>query len=167
MELLFGTYIFCSCCCISSADPFSWCWLSFACLCLYMHLHFLLCSFFLVYNKPDCVSFFPGRIVSDSDHFHNKMHIWPEGYTAFRKFASVKGICSVPDCHQACMKFGVPFWNSLLSWEYVLRVHCNTFTDPHLVTSYKMEVLRNSDIKARPLFRVISEDGLQVSKLII
>ncbi|EMS62500.1 Histone-lysine N-methyltransferase ATX2 [Triticum urartu] len=65
-----------------------------------------------------------GRIVSDSDHFHNKMHIWPEGYTAFRKFASVK--------------------------------------DPHLVTSYKMEVLRNSDIKARPLFRVISEDGLQI-----
>ncbi|VAI16706.1 unnamed protein product [Triticum turgidum subsp. durum] len=64
------------------------------------------------------------RIVSDSDHFHNKMHIWPEGYTAFRKFASVK--------------------------------------DPHLVTSYKMEVLRNSDIKARPLFRVISEDGLQI-----
>lgn len=64
-----------------------------------------------------------GRIVSDSDHFHNKMHIWPEGYTAFRKFTSVK--------------------------------------DPHLVTSYKMEVLRNSDIKARPLFRVTSEDGLQ------
>uniref|UniRef100_A0A8R7UFR9 Histone-lysine N-methyltransferase n=1 Tax=Triticum urartu TaxID=4572 RepID=A0A8R7UFR9_TRIUA len=64
------------------------------------------------------------EIVSDSDHFHNKMHIWPEGYTAFRKFASVK--------------------------------------DPHLVTSYKMEVLRNSDIKARPLFRVISEDGLQI-----
>jgi hypothetical protein len=28
-----------------------------------------------------------------------------------------------------------------------------------------MEVLRNSDIKARPLFRVISEDGLQVSRL--
>uniref|UniRef100_A0A453QPZ1 Uncharacterized protein n=1 Tax=Aegilops tauschii subsp. strangulata TaxID=200361 RepID=A0A453QPZ1_AEGTS len=76
--------------CISSAHPFSWCWLNFACLCLYMHLHFLLCSFFLVYNKPDCASFFPGRIVSDSDHFHNKMHIWPEGYTAFRKFASVK-----------------------------------------------------------------------------
>ncbi|CAM0950725.1 unnamed protein product [Alopecurus aequalis] len=65
-----------------------------------------------------------GRIVSDSDHFHNKMHIWPEGYTAFRKFTSVQ--------------------------------------DPHLVTSYKMEVLRNSDIKARPLFRVISEDGLQI-----
>lgn len=65
-----------------------------------------------------------GRIVSDSDHFHNKMHIWPEGYTAFRKFTSVK--------------------------------------DPHLVTSYKMEVLRNSDTKARPLFRVIAEDGLQI-----
>jgi hypothetical protein len=44
-------------------------------------------------------------------------------------------------------------------------VQCNTVTDPHLVTSYKMEVLRNSDIKARPLFRVTSEDGLQVSRL--
>uniref|UniRef100_A0A8R7Q8V6 Uncharacterized protein n=1 Tax=Triticum urartu TaxID=4572 RepID=A0A8R7Q8V6_TRIUA len=55
------------------------------------------------------------RIVSDSDHFHNKMHIQPEGYTAFRKFASVKGIYSAPNCHQACMKFCVPFWNSLLS----------------------------------------------------
>jgi hypothetical protein len=28
-----------------------------------------------------------------------------------------------------------------------------------------MEVLRNSDTKARPLFRVISEDGVQVMKL--
>ena len=125
MELLFGTYIFCSCCCISSAHPFSWCWLSFACLCLYMHLHFVLCSFFLVYNKPDCASFFPGRIVSDSDHFHNKMHIWPEEYAAFRKFASVKGIYSAPNCHQACMKFGVPFWNSLLSWVGLCCCYCS------------------------------------------
>ena len=92
---------------------------------VYMRLHFLLCSLFLMYNKPDCVSFFPGMIVSDSDHFHNKMHIWPEGYTAFRKFASVKGICSVPDCHQACMKFGVPFWNSLLSWVGLCCCYCS------------------------------------------
>uniref|UniRef100_A0A0E0LYM7 Histone-lysine N-methyltransferase n=1 Tax=Oryza punctata TaxID=4537 RepID=A0A0E0LYM7_ORYPU len=33
--------------------------------------------------------------------------------------------------------------------------------DPHVVILYKMEVLRNSDIKARPLFRVTSEDGTQ------
>ncbi|OEL35786.1 Histone-lysine N-methyltransferase ATX2 [Dichanthelium oligosanthes] len=65
-----------------------------------------------------------GRIVSDSDHFHNKKHIWPEGYTALRKFTSI--------------------------------------IDPHSVTSYKMEVVRNSDTKARPLFRVISEDGVQI-----
>ncbi|XP_052167696.1 histone-lysine N-methyltransferase TRX1 [Oryza glaberrima] len=65
-----------------------------------------------------------GRIVTDSDYFHNKKHIWPEGYTAFRKFRSVK--------------------------------------DPHVVILYKMEVLRNSDIKARPLFRVTSEDGTQI-----
>jgi hypothetical protein len=72
---------------------------------------------------------FSGRIVTDSDYFHNKKHIWPEGYTAFRKFRSVK--------------------------------------DPHVVILYKMEVLRNSDIKARPLFRVTSEDGTQVSSLTI
>ncbi|CAL5090627.1 unnamed protein product [Urochloa decumbens] len=65
-----------------------------------------------------------GRIVSDSDYFHNKKHIWPEGYTAFRKFTSI--------------------------------------IDPNSVTSYKMEVLRNSDTKARPFFRVISEDGVQI-----
>ncbi|KAG8060907.1 hypothetical protein GUJ93_ZPchr0002g25677 [Zizania palustris] len=65
-----------------------------------------------------------GRIVTDSDYFHNKNHIWPEGYTAFRKFRLVK--------------------------------------DSHVVTFYKMEVLRTSDIKARPLFRVISEDGAHV-----
>ncbi|TVU10902.1 hypothetical protein EJB05_44457 [Eragrostis curvula] len=65
-----------------------------------------------------------GRIVSDSDHFHNKKHIWPEGYTAFRNFMSMK--------------------------------------DPHSVTSYKMEVLRSSDTKARPLFRVTSDDGVQI-----
>ncbi|WVZ63510.1 hypothetical protein U9M48_013135 [Paspalum notatum var. saurae] len=35
--------------------------------------------------------------------------------------------------------------------------------DPHSVTSYKMEVLRNSsDTKVRPLFRVSSEDGVQI-----
>ncbi|KAK3132501.1 hypothetical protein QOZ80_6AG0523000 [Eleusine coracana subsp. coracana] len=65
-----------------------------------------------------------GRIVSDSDHFHNKKHIWPEGYTAFRNFMSIK--------------------------------------DPHSVTSYKMEVLKSSDTKARPLFRVTSDDGVLI-----
>lgn len=31
-----------------------------------------------------------GKIVCDSMHFHDKKHIWPEGYTAFRTFASTK-----------------------------------------------------------------------------
>ncbi|XP_042459563.1 histone-lysine N-methyltransferase TRX1-like isoform X1 [Zingiber officinale] len=31
-----------------------------------------------------------GRIIYDSDYFHSKKHIWPEGYTAFRKFTSFK-----------------------------------------------------------------------------
>ncbi|KAJ3693265.1 hypothetical protein LUZ60_008745 [Juncus effusus] len=65
-----------------------------------------------------------GRIVCDSDHFHNKQHIWPEGYTAFRKFKSTK--------------------------------------DRTKTTSYKMEVLRNPKFKARPLFRVSSEDKVQI-----
>ncbi|KAJ3698232.1 hypothetical protein LUZ61_001937 [Rhynchospora tenuis] len=65
-----------------------------------------------------------GKIVCDSDHFHTKQYIWPEGYTAFRQFKSTK--------------------------------------DPSMVTSYKMEVLRNTKFKARPLFRVTSEDGYQI-----
>ncbi|CAL9064221.1 histone-lysine N-methyltransferase TRX1-like [Musa acuminata AAA Group] len=36
-----------------------------------------------------------GKIVCDSDYFHNKKHIWPEGYTAFRKFTSLEDPCSV------------------------------------------------------------------------
>lgn len=31
-----------------------------------------------------------GKIVCDSMHFHDKRHIWPEGYTAFRTFTSIK-----------------------------------------------------------------------------
>lgn len=49
---------------------------------------------------------------------------------------------------------------SKLVYDYIVA-------DPHLVTSYKMEVLRNSDTKARPLFRVTSEDGVQVSGLTV
>ncbi|XP_020591752.1 histone-lysine N-methyltransferase TRX1-like [Phalaenopsis equestris] len=30
-----------------------------------------------------------GRVVRDSSYFHRKHHIWPEGYTAYRKFASL------------------------------------------------------------------------------
>ncbi|KAM0944167.1 putative [histone H3]-lysine(4) N-trimethyltransferase [Dioscorea sansibarensis] len=31
-----------------------------------------------------------GKVVYDSEYFHNKQYIWPEGYIAFRKFISVK-----------------------------------------------------------------------------
>ncbi|ERN13661.1 histone-lysine N-methyltransferase TRX1 [Amborella trichopoda] len=31
-----------------------------------------------------------GKIVKGSEHFHNERHIWPEGYTAVRKFLSTK-----------------------------------------------------------------------------
>ncbi|PKA57771.1 Histone-lysine N-methyltransferase ATX2 [Apostasia shenzhenica] len=31
-----------------------------------------------------------GRVVQDSVYFQNKHHVWPEGYTAYRKFASTK-----------------------------------------------------------------------------
>ncbi|WOK95128.1 histone-lysine N-methyltransferase TRX1-like [Canna indica] len=66
-----------------------------------------------------------GKIVYDSDYFHSKKHIWPEGYTAFRKFTSLK--------------------------------------DPSSVMAYKMEVLRNPKVKARPLFRVTLDDGEQIN----
>ncbi|KAG1364351.1 Histone-lysine N-methyltransferase TRX1 [Cocos nucifera] len=31
-----------------------------------------------------------GKIIYNSEYFHNKQHIWPVGYTAFRKFMSIK-----------------------------------------------------------------------------
>ncbi|XP_019707927.1 histone-lysine N-methyltransferase TRX1 [Elaeis guineensis] len=65
-----------------------------------------------------------GKIICNSEYFHNKQHIWPVGYTAFRKFMSIK--------------------------------------DPSIVTSYKMEVLRNPKLKSRPLFRVTADDGEQI-----
>nr|CAD1831719.1 unnamed protein product [Ananas comosus var. bracteatus] len=77
----------------------------------------------------DCVQMPPiemGNLrVTSLDHFHNNKNIWPEGYTAFRKFTSIK--------------------------------------DPNLLMSYKMEVLRNPQLKTRPMFRVTTEDGEQVS----
>lgn len=33
----------------------------------------------------------PGRIVTDSEFFKDSHHTWPEGYTAMRKFISLKG----------------------------------------------------------------------------
>ncbi|OVA05105.1 PWWP domain [Macleaya cordata] len=64
-----------------------------------------------------------GKIVRDSEHFHNDRYIWPEGYTAVRNF--------------------------------------NSITDPSIITSYKMEVLRDPEAKFRPLFRVTSNNGEQ------
>ncbi|KAH9317974.1 hypothetical protein KI387_019743, partial [Taxus chinensis] len=32
-----------------------------------------------------------GKIVKDSEHFHDEHHIWTEGYTVIRKFTSIKG----------------------------------------------------------------------------
>ena len=110
------------------------------------------------------VSSFPGRIVSDSDHFHNKKHIWPEGYTAFRKFISIIGNypsnLSKPVCS---INYSISKFVILIRLRIVYLVYKNLVADQNSVTSYKMEVLRNSDTKARPLFRVSSEDGVQVS----
>lgn len=33
----------------------------------------------------------PGTIVTDSEYFKDSHHTWPEGYTAMRKFISLKG----------------------------------------------------------------------------
>ncbi|KAA8531168.1 hypothetical protein F0562_005918 [Nyssa sinensis] len=64
-----------------------------------------------------------GKIVKDSDFFQDERFIWPEGYTAVRKFTSIK--------------------------------------DPSVCTLYKMEVLRDTDSKIRPLFRVTMDNGKQ------
>ncbi|XP_058102565.1 histone-lysine N-methyltransferase TRX1-like isoform X2 [Magnolia sinica] len=65
-----------------------------------------------------------GKIVTDSEFFHNTRHTWPEGYTAVRKYIST--------------------------------------IDPSIITSYKMEVLRDPESKAWPLFRVTSDNGEQI-----
>lgn len=36
-------------------------------------------------------------------------------------------------------------------------------SDPNVHTTYKMEVLRDDDLRTRPLFRVTSENGEQVN----
>ncbi|KAL6970849.1 hypothetical protein U1Q18_030531 [Sarracenia purpurea var. burkii] len=64
-----------------------------------------------------------GKIVKDSEYFQDERFIWPEGYTAVRKFPSIK--------------------------------------DPSVYASYKMEVLRDVDLKLRPLFRVTLDNGEQ------
>ncbi|CAI0397255.1 unnamed protein product [Linum tenue] len=65
-----------------------------------------------------------GKIVKDSEYFQDEKSIWPEGYTALRKFSSV--------------------------------------SDPGACTVYKMEVLRDSESKIRPLFRVTLDYGEQI-----
>lgn len=64
-----------------------------------------------------------GKIVKDSDNFHDEKFIWPEGYTALRKFSSI--------------------------------------SDSSVHTTYKMEVLRDDDMRCRPIFKVTSESGEQ------
>ncbi|KAL5998553.1 hypothetical protein ACLOJK_009496 [Asimina triloba] len=65
-----------------------------------------------------------GKIVTDSECFHKKRYIWPEGYIAVRKYIST--------------------------------------TDPSKSASYKMEVLRDPQCKASPLFRVTLENGQKI-----
>ncbi|XP_042066795.1 histone-lysine N-methyltransferase ATX2-like isoform X1 [Salvia splendens] len=62
-----------------------------------------------------------GKIVRDSSNFQNEKYIWPEGYSAVRKFTS--------------------------------------FSDPTVHTMYKMEVLRDVDLRTRPLFKVTGDNG--------
>lgn len=64
-----------------------------------------------------------GKVVKDSEFFQNDKFIWPEGYTAMRKFTSLK--------------------------------------DPNDCALYKMEVLRDADLKIRPLFKVTADNGEQ------
>ncbi|KAI4369781.1 hypothetical protein MLD38_018186 [Melastoma candidum] len=64
-----------------------------------------------------------GKVVKDSEFFKDGNYIWPEGYTAVRKFTSIY--------------------------------------DPNCSATYKMEVLRDTECKIRPLFRVTVDGGEQ------
>ncbi|CAN1170991.1 Histone-lysine N-methyltransferase ATX2 [Linum perenne] len=65
-----------------------------------------------------------GKIVKDSEYFQDDKSIWPEGYTALRKYTSA--------------------------------------ADPGASAIYKMQVLRDSESKIRPLFRVTFDNGDQI-----
>ncbi|KAH7331283.1 hypothetical protein KP509_20G024500 [Ceratopteris richardii] len=62
-----------------------------------------------------------GKIVRDSEFFHTENQIWTEGYSAVRKFQSVK--------------------------------------DPDKLVEYRMEIIKDPENRAKPLFRVSSADG--------
>ncbi|GAB4858033.1 Mn(2+) transporter atx2 [Ancistrocladus abbreviatus] len=64
-----------------------------------------------------------GEIVRDSDYFQDGRTVWPAGYTAIRKFSSIRDLSAS--------------------------------------VAYKMEILRDSESKIRPLFRVTVDGGEQ------
>lgn len=41
-----------------------------------------------MHGRMTCLT---GKVVTDSQFFKDENHIWPEGYTAMRKFTSLKG----------------------------------------------------------------------------
>ncbi|KAK6930634.1 SET domain, partial [Dillenia turbinata] len=77
----------------------------------------------LIFESGDLQIIKLGKVVKDSNHFRHGKFIWPEGYTALRKFISL--------------------------------------TDPSNRTLYKMEVLRDVELRTRPLFRVTTDNGEQ------
>jgi len=42
----------------------------------------------IIYRRMTCLT---GKVVTDSQFFKDENHIWPEGYTAMRKFTSLTG----------------------------------------------------------------------------
>lgn len=56
----------------------------------HFRIHSLICLHRL-YDCHNCLVEYTGKIVKDTDNFHDDKFIWPEGYTALRKFPSVTG----------------------------------------------------------------------------
>ncbi|KAF9688319.1 hypothetical protein SADUNF_Sadunf02G0185100 [Salix dunnii] len=93
-----------------------------------------------------------GKIVKDSQHFQVDRFIWPEGYTALRKFTSMKGDY-----------FRIKYWDFCFLDLFSFLVSTLWGSDPNARMIYKMEVLRDAESNIRPLFRVTLDNGEEIN----
>lgn len=128
-------------------------------------------STYLAYN------FLAGKIVKDSQYFQDNNSIWPEGYTALRKFTSIAGGTSWRNIIYLCFEHEI-FLTRFLWHIYLWRHYCHIITlfhyswtfgvsDLSAFAIYKMEVSRDAESQIRPLFRVTLDTGEQVSLMVM
>ena len=104
------------------------------------------------------VNHYAGKIVRDSSNFQNEKYIWPEGYSAVRKFTSFSGELLIAKVFLLFHFAHYDLYSSLISLYIALSA-----SDPTVHTMYKMEVLRDVDSRTRPLFKVTGDNGEEVS----